>query len=83
MYQREPSRATALFLVIVAGVELDLAEQIEDTSLPAPRDVFLQRFGNGRLLCPVFADLACFLDQLVVNGKVGSNVSTINCVRQQ
>jgi hypothetical protein len=55
---------------------LELAHQIEQASLPSPRDEFLQCFSDGSFLGAFAADLEGRFDQLGIDREICRDVST-------
>ena len=75
MCRRVLSRSVALFLVAVLRIELNFPKQLENACLFAALDVLFQRLRDGRLFRAVAADSLSFLEESVVNGKVGRHRS--------
>lgn len=68
------SKRAPVFLVVVAGIEIDFTEQIDGAHLSAPRNVLLQRLRDGRLLGRVSSDFQSVIQEILVNCEVGRHV---------
>jgi hypothetical protein len=77
MYRRERSRPTALLLVVVRRVELDLAKEVHDLRLAPSLDVLAQSFVHGVLLRPMTAHLPCRRKKLVVDRQAARPRATV------
>ena len=60
--------------MVVGGIEIDLAEQIDCAGLSAPLDVPLQRLGDGRLFGLMPADSQGVIQEAVIDSQIGSHV---------
>ena len=56
-------------------------EVVQDLELLAPADVFVEGRGHGFLLGGVVADPPGFVDQVVVDGKIGRHGYTLSMCR--
>ena len=63
--------------MVVCGVVVDSARQLEDAHLLAPLNIFPQGCSYGFALGFVFANRTRFFDQCIVKCKVGGHVSIV------
>src|SRR5439155_3274837 len=68
------SSPTPLFLVVVAGIEINRPEEIGNARLLTAADVLLERLGDGFLLGGPPAYLQRLFEQLVVEREVGRHL---------
>jgi hypothetical protein len=57
--------------IIVGLIEIDGPEQLKYGQLFAPRNILLQRNGDGLLFGRVAPDTPRFIDQTIVNCQIG------------
>jgi hypothetical protein len=63
-----------LALVVVLGVEIHLAEEVQDPGLLAMPDVLLERLGDSVLLGSMPTYTKGFFKETVIDSKVGGHV---------
>jgi hypothetical protein len=63
--------ASTFCLVIVAGIKIDGAERVQNLQLLAPANILIERGIHRLFLGLVTTRPAGFLDELIVQGKIG------------
>src|SRR5205814_1175658 len=63
-----------LLLVVVAGIEVDRTEVVEEPRLLSPPDVLGERLGHRLLLRSAPADCEGLLEQLIIESKIGRHL---------